>query len=70
MFVSLEWSLEELKNIFKQDRPKNIEVYVANGENHSFKVAPKCYKGKWSDIQYSLNSQKKIKEWLVNKIKN
>lgn len=64
MLVSIEWCLEELKKIFKQDLPENIEIYVANGENHSFKVAPKCYKGLWNDIQYSINSKKKIKEWL------
>lgn len=70
MLVSLEWCLEDLNKIFKQDLPKNIEIYVANGENHSFKIAPKCYKGNWNDIQYSMNSQQKIKEWLVNKIEN
>jgi len=64
MLVDYQWCLEELKLIFGNDMPKHIEIYLAKDENHSFKVAPKCYQGKWSDIYYSVNTKSKIKQWI------
>lgn len=62
--VDFQWCLEELKLTFGDNIPKNIEIYLANDENHSFKVAPKCYQGRWDSIYYSIKTKSKLKEWI------
>ncbi len=62
--VKYEWSVEELEEIFHNKIPVNMEVYKAMGETHSFKLAPMCYNGNWSEIKYSQLTQQKIYDWF------
>lgn len=63
--VSPAWSIEELDRIFPDGLPSFIKYYTAQGENHSFKVAPKCYDGNHQDIHFSEATRNVIFEWLV-----
>lgn len=63
--VSLEWCKEELSKVGSS----NILVYIAEGENHSFKVAPRCYTGKSSALSYSKATRDKIYEWITSQLK-
>lgn len=67
--VSPQWCKEDLYKIFPNGIPNNFETYVAKGENHSFKIAPFCYKGKSKDISYSEDSRKKMVSWLTSNLK-
>ena len=62
--VNSKWSIDELKKIFPNTLPLNFEFYVAQGENHSFKIAPKCYKGKSAKTFYSETTQQKLFKWV------
>lgn len=62
--VSPVWSVEELKKIFPNGLPSNFEYYIAQHENHSFKVAPKCYDGKWQDLYFSETTRELMFEWI------
>lgn len=62
--VSPEWSLEELERLFPEKLPDNISYYIAAGEEHSFKLAPKCYQGSWRELPFSVLSRDKIQQWL------
>jgi uncharacterized protein len=64
--VSPQWSLTALQDIFPAGIPEWIEYDVAKGQVHSFKIAPKCYRGKWRDIPFSETTRTKIVNWLVN----
>lgn len=62
--VSPAWSLEELSKLFPEGLPSHITHYVAQGEEHSFKIAPKCYDGKWRDVDFSESTRDVIYEWV------
>lgn len=57
--VNPQWSIEELNSIFPKGLPNSMEYYIAEGENHSFQISPKCYMGKYNDLSYSKLTQKK-----------
>ncbi len=62
--VSSVWSIDELKSLFPNNLPSAFEIYIAPGETHSFKIAPKCYIGKSSDIYYSETTNQKVFRWI------
>ncbi len=62
------WAMEDLGKIFPDGPPPFIETDTAEGQNHSFRVAPYCYRGEWDVLQYSESTRKKITEWLVSQI--
>ena len=62
--VNSKWSIDELKEIFPNTLPLDFEFYVAQGENHSFKIAPKCYKRKSAETFYSETTQQKLFKWV------
>lgn len=62
-------SLEELNDLFPDGIPANIETNISSGVNHTFKISPLCYNGKWSELQYSGESQSVMKEWLLEEMK-
>jgi uncharacterized protein len=64
--VSPQWSLEELESIFPEGLPHNMEHYVARGEDHSFRVAPKCYSGNVRDLDFS----EKTRDYMFNWVKS
>ena len=41
-----------------------FKIYLAQGENHTFKTAPKCYSKKLADIYYSETKNQKLFEWV------
>lgn len=67
--VNATWCLDELKEIFPTMLPLVYEVYVATGETHSFKIAPKCYRGKSADTHYSETTNQKLFNW-TNQLAN
>ena len=69
VLVDINWSKQELNKIFPQSLPSNLTVSVSANENHSFKTADKCYRGKWSDIYYSELSRDKIYTWFMEQLK-
>ena len=62
--VNSTWAIDELKRLFPNNLPLAFEVYLAPGQSHSFKVAPKCYKGRLSDIYYSESTNQKLFSWI------
>jgi pimeloyl-ACP methyl ester carboxylesterase len=64
--VNPEWAMEDLGMIFPNGSPPFIETYIADGQNHSFRVAPLCYRGEWDVLKYSESTRKKITEWLIS----
>ena len=61
--VNSRWGIDELKRIFI-NIPTSFEVYIAKGENHSFKIASKWYNGKLADIHYSETTKQKLFSWM------
>lgn len=68
--VNPKWSLDELNMIFPEGIPKNIETYVAPGEDHAFRIAPKCFSGKNSDIELSIKTRDLMFNWIMNLLSN
>lgn len=64
MLVSPEWNEKTLQEIFPSGRPKNITVYTAPGENHSFLVVPPCYTKRIAPEVYSDVTRQYMKDWL------
>ena len=62
--VNSTWAVEELKRLFPNNLPLPFEVYLSPGQSHSFKIAPKCYNGKSSDIFYSESTNQKLLSWI------
>lgn len=62
--VSPKWSLEELNKIFPKGLPTNITYHIALGEEHSFKIASRCYKGKWQELDFSERTRDLLFEWV------
>lgn len=62
--VNSKWCINELKRIFPNSLPVNFELYLGQGETHSFKIAPKCYNGKSADIYYSETTRQKLFGWI------
>lgn len=65
--VSPKWSLDALDSIFPEGLPRNMDFYIAQGEEHSFKIAPKCHSGKWQDLNFSENTRGVIFDWTQRK---
>lgn len=63
--VSPRLSLEALDSIFAGNIPAHLEYYVGAGEEHSFKIAPKCFNGKWQELPFSTQTRDKIIQWLT-----
>lgn len=63
--VNIDWCMQELQQLFPDGKPSVIETYKAAGETHSFKLAPKCYKGERVTRYYSENTRQKIYDWVV-----
>lgn len=68
--VNPQWSLDELKLIFPEGIPKNIEYHVAPGEDHSFRIAPKCYRGSYNDIELSVKTRDLMFDWVMGLLLN
>ncbi|TVR84150.1 MAG: alpha/beta hydrolase [Saprospirales bacterium] len=62
--VSSEWCIDELHRIFPEGVPRYIEYYTAEGAEHFFKIAPKCFDGSLRDVPFSESSRKKIFQWI------
>lgn len=62
--VSADWCEEELRVLYPAGLPDHLQWYRAAGENHSFKIAPFCYSGKWSELAYSELSRQRMIDWL------
>ena len=61
-------SMDELNNLFPDGIPANIQSHISLGVNHSFKTSPLCYRGKWSDLEYSVKSREVMKDWFIREI--
>jgi uncharacterized protein len=68
--VSPQWSLEELESIFPEGLPQNITYYVAPGEDHSFRIAPKCYSGNLRDLELSEKTRDLMFNWVFELLSN
>jgi uncharacterized protein len=66
--VNPKWAMEDLEKIFPGGPPPFIETYTAAGQNHSFRVAPACYRGEWDVLQYSESTRNIITEWLTSQV--
>ena len=64
--VSPDWSKEELSLVFGDTIPPNIQLIVAPGQNHSFKIGPKCYDPQIGKLPFSESTKSVILEWLQN----
>jgi uncharacterized protein len=62
--VSPVWSIQRLNEIFPKGLPSFMEYYVASGEDHSFKLAPKCFSGSRKHFLYSETTRQKIVDWI------
>lgn len=65
--VNVNWCMEELTRIFPRGLPRNMEIYHAKGETHSFKTASKCYV-KGDEIFYSDTTRQYFFEWIKTQI--
>jgi pimeloyl-ACP methyl ester carboxylesterase len=63
--VNINWCMHELQQLFPTGKPSVLEIYKAAGETHSFKLAPKCYKGPQVTRFYSEATRQKIYDWAV-----
>ncbi len=63
--VNPEWAMEELEKIFPDGSPSYIETYIADGQNHGFRIAPACYRGARDELKYSGSTRDKLIEWLL-----
>jgi len=54
--------------IFPDGPPSYIETFTAEGQNHSFRVAPLCYRGAWDVLKYSESTRNKITGWLMSQL--
>lgn len=68
--VNPQWSLDELRLIFPEGIPKHIEYYVAPGEDHAFRIAPKCYSGNYNDIELSITTRDLMFNWVMGLLSN
>jgi len=66
--VNPKWNMEDFGKIFPEGSPPFIETYIADGQNHSFRLAPVCYRGEWRDMPYSESTRIKIAEWLASQL--
>lgn len=64
--VSPQWSLEELNYLFPEGLPQNMTYYVAPGEDHSFRIAPKCYNGSVRDLKLSVKTRDVMFNWVMD----
>jgi len=62
--VNSKWAMSDLNQLFSNKIPLNFEVILAQGQSHSFKTAPKCYKGRLSDTYYSETTSQKLFSWI------
>ncbi len=67
--VNPQWCLDEIPVIFPSGKPSHIQIYIAPSETHSFKKAHKCYDRDWKNVPYSVESQKVLYNWIVEKSK-
>ncbi|HMO38039.1 MAG TPA: alpha/beta fold hydrolase [Saprospiraceae bacterium] len=68
--VNPQWSLDALKSIFPAGMPQNITYYIAQGEDHSFRIAPKCYNGSYKDLKLSVPTRDLMFSWVVELLAN
>jgi pimeloyl-ACP methyl ester carboxylesterase len=66
--VNPKWAMEDLEKIFPDGLPPFIETYTAAGQNHSFRLAPICYRGEWDELQYSESTRMNMVEWLTSQL--
>ena len=66
--VNPEWAIEDLVHIFPDGLPPFFETFTAEGQNHGFRVAPACYRGNWSELEYSEATRTIITEWLISQL--
>ncbi len=66
--VNPKWAIEDLEKIFPGGPPPFIETYTATGQNHSFRVAPLCYRGELDVLKYSESTRMKMVEWLTSQL--
>lgn len=62
--VSSQWSIEQLESIFPEGLPQNMSYFVAPGEDHSFKIAPKCNNGSFDDFEISVETMNLMYNWV------
>lgn len=67
--VNDRWAMEDFNKLFPDGSPSFIRTYVAKGQNHSFRIAPECYRGSWEELSYSETTRKKIVEWFMTHTK-
>jgi len=67
--VSPQWSLEELEALFPDGLPPNMSYYVAPGEDHSFRISPKCYTGSRRDLENSEKTRDLMFDWVKTQIR-
>jgi uncharacterized protein len=65
--VSPRWSMDALEQHFPGGLPAHMEVYLAPGQEHAFRVAPPCYTGPMRDVPYSGSTREVVREWLVGR---
>ncbi|MEX0662496.1 MAG: alpha/beta hydrolase [Balneolaceae bacterium] len=63
--VNDRWAMEDFSELFPDGPPSFIETYTAREQNHSFRVAPACYRGSNVDLPYSETTRDKMVEWLM-----
>jgi uncharacterized protein len=67
--VNPTWSLEHLNELYPNGLPENFSYHISAGENHSFKTSPLCYKGAWSDLEFSGKTRNVMMDWFKNEVK-
>ena len=68
--VNPQWSLDELNLIFPEGVPEHITCYVAPGEDHAFRIAPKCFNGNHRDLELSVKTRDLMFNWVMDQISN
>lgn len=66
--VSPKWSLEELEVLFPDGLPQNMSYYVAQGEDHSFRISPKCFTGSRRDLELSETTRDLMFDWVKTQV--
>jgi len=63
-----DWCINNINQAFNGKIPHNFNIEVIPDVNHGLKIANKCYKGKWSDLEYSSLAKKIIKNWILENL--
>jgi len=63
------WALDELKRIFPDGVPGNMEHLTIAGADHGFLLSELCYKGPKKQLRYAPQFQQHLKAWVMRQVR-